>query len=46
MIVTLLGWLALAIFLPFLPFWGLQIYPLQIVHAKERLHCAVRSSTF
>ena len=37
MIVILLGWLAPANVLPYLPSWGLQIYPLLIVHAQGRL---------
>ena len=46
MIVILLGWLALVNFLPFLPSWDLQIYPLLIKHAQEKLCCTGRNGIF
>ena len=46
MIVILLGWLALANPLLSLPFGGLQIYHLQIVHDPGRQCCAEKNDIF
>ena len=46
MIVVPLGWLVLANFLPSLTSWGLQKYPLLIVHAQGKLCCAKRNDIF
>ena len=46
MIVILLGWLAPANSLFFLPSQGLQIYPLQIVCAQGILCCTGRNDIF